>query len=53
MELVRSIYAAWEHGDWSASDWADTEIELVRASPFTRGIACAGMRAGHGSPTPM
>jgi ketosteroid isomerase-like protein len=44
VELARSIYAAWERGDWSSAAWAHPEIEFVIADgpvPFT----AVGLRA--------
>jgi ketosteroid isomerase-like protein len=31
VELVRAIYAAWGHGDFSSAAWAHPEIEYVTA----------------------
>jgi len=29
VDFVRSLYAAWERGDWSSVEWADPEIEFA------------------------
>ena len=46
VEVVRSIYAAWERGDYSSTDWAHPEIEWEFAAdgPSPRGgTGLAGM----------
>jgi ketosteroid isomerase-like protein len=48
VELVRSIFKAWGRGDWTSSDWAHPEIELVHADGPAPGswTGVAGMAKG-------
>jgi ketosteroid isomerase-like protein len=37
LDFVRAIYAEFERGDWSSTEWADPEIEFVFADGAPRG----------------
>ena len=44
VELVRSILANWERGDYASVDWADPDIEFIAPLDNTRGIEELGRR---------
>jgi hypothetical protein len=37
LDLLESLYAAWELGDFSSTEWADPEIEWIIADGPTAG----------------
>ncbi len=46
-DLVRSIYANWERGDFKSLEWTDPEFEIVAADgPETGSTGLAGTVAG-------
>jgi len=49
LELVQSLYASWERGDFGSAVWADPEIEYVVADGPTAGTFAghAGLREAH------
>ena len=47
LDLVRSIHAIWESGDWGATNWADPEIEFVIADVIEREQREAGASMYH------
>jgi hypothetical protein len=47
LDLVRSIYADWERGNFTRDDWADPSIELVRPESLD-GAALKGREASSG-----
>jgi ketosteroid isomerase-like protein len=43
LELVRSIYAAWERGDFSETYWVDPEIDFQSIGDSPGAVAAQGL----------
>jgi len=48
LDLVRSIWAVWERGDYSSTEWAHPDIEFVKADGLAAGryTGLTGMAEG-------
>jgi ketosteroid isomerase-like protein len=44
VDLLRSIHAAWERGDYGSAEWADPNIEFVNAdNPLSGRVSFTGL----------
>jgi ketosteroid isomerase-like protein len=53
LDLVRSIYAAWENGEYRSAEWADPKIEFVIADGPSPGRWKGSAGLGEAAPEQM